>query len=172
MNEDDELLDLVNREDQVIGTINRKDYAQLLESDLGFIRATQVFLVNDSGLVYIPVRTAHKTIAPNGFDYSAGGHVGAGDEYAPALVREAKEELNLDVDESDLELIAKVVEEEIRYINSIYLLRTNQTPELNPDDFVSAEWLTPEQLIAKIDAGHPAKDSLRGATIKLQEYLT
>lgn len=171
MNEDDELLDLVNRADEVIGTINRKEYNRLLESDAGYLRAAQFFLVNSEGQVYVPVRTAHKTIAPSGYDYSAGGHVGAGDDYLSALVREAKEELDLDVSPEDLELIAKVVEDEIRYINCIYALRSDANPTLNPDDFVSAEWLTPAELIARIDAGHPAKDSLRGATLRLQEYL-
>lgn len=171
MHSDDELLDLVDQNDNVIGTINRKDYSQLLEGNLGYIRAAQMYVINAANEIFVPIRTANKTIAPNGFDYSAGGHVGTGDTYEEALVRETKEELYMDVITDDLEFIAKVREDEIKYINCIYILRSDDTPQLNPEDFVSAEWLKPSELIAKIDAGHPTKDSLRRSTELLQEYL-
>jgi isopentenyldiphosphate isomerase len=168
---DDELLDLVDKDDNVIGTINRMDYGRLVADNLGYIRASQFFLLNSEGKIYIPIRTAHKTIAPNGYDYTAGGHVGAGDSYVQAMIREAEEELSLDLRPDDLELVAKVVEEDIRYINSIYVVRSDQTPSLNPEDFVSGEWLKPADVIAKIDAGHPTKSSLRRAIVLLQEYI-
>ena len=168
---DDELLDLVNKDDAVIGTINRTEYERLVSEKLGYLRSCQFFQLNSDGKVFVPIRTAHKTIAPNGFDYTAGGHVGAGDNYMQAMIREAKEELNLDLDSTELELIAKVVEEDIRYINCIYLLRKDEAPELNSEDFVSGEWMTPDELITQIEAGHPAKKSLRHAALLLHEYL-
>lgn len=78
---EDELLDLVNAHDEVIGTINRKEYDQMLQSNSGYIRASELFIINSKGRLWIPVRTAEKKIAPNGYDYSAAGHVGAGDTY-------------------------------------------------------------------------------------------
>jgi isopentenyldiphosphate isomerase len=60
----------------------------------------------------------------------------------------------------------------IQYIRSIYLLRTDETPQFNPDDFVSAEWLSPDELIANIDNGHPTKSNLRDTVITLQTYLS
>ncbi len=168
---DDELLDLVDEHDNVIGTINRMDYARIVSDNLGYLRASQFFLLNSEGKIYIPIRTAHKTIAPNGFDYTAGGHVGSGDTYEQAMIREAEEELGLDLSPNDLELVAKVVEEGIRYINSIYVVRSNKTPILSPEDFVSGEWLPPAEVISKIDSGHPTKTSLRHAILLLQKYL-
>jgi len=169
---DDELLDLVNERDEVIGTINRMDYARLLADKLGYIRAVDLFLVNNKAKIWVPIRTAHKTIAPGGYDYSTGGHVGAGENYLQSIIRETREEINLKVTPEQLEFMTKTVSEKIRYIREVYILRTDLTPTFNPDDFVSASWLEPQQLIQSIDQGHPAKSNLRETVVMLQDYLT
>jgi isopentenyldiphosphate isomerase len=168
---DDKLLDLVNKNDEVIGTVNRKDYKQMLADNIGYIRASDLFIMNSKCKLYIPIRTANKTIAPNGFDYSVGGHVGAGDDYMQTIIREAQEELNLDINEQQIELIGKDVSDDIKYIRSIYLLRSDDTPTFNPNDFVSGGWLTPDEIISKIDAGHPAKINLKETIQLLKNYL-
>lgn len=168
---DDELMDLVDIKDNVIGTINRMDYRRLLADNLGYIRAADMFVLNSRGQIFTPVRTANKTIAPNGYDYSAGGHVSAGEDYITTIIREADEELNIDIREEDLELIKKTFSDKNRYYRCIYLLRSDDTPIYNPDDFVSAEWLYPDELIQKIDSGHPAKNNLRETIVLLQDYL-
>ena len=168
---DDELMDLVNRSDEVIGTINRMDYDRLLKEDLGYIRAADVFILNSDGHIFVPTRTADKTIAPNGFDYSAGGHVASGEKYIDAVVREAKEELLLDIDLDYLLLIDKTIFDEIKYIRHLYLYRSDETPEYNRDDFTTAQWMSPSELVEKIDAGHPAKMSLKASVALLNEFL-
>lgn len=168
---DDELLDLVDRNDNVIGTINRRDYKRLITDNLGYIRAAELFIVNSKGQIYTPVRTAHKTIAPNGYDYSAAGHVGAGDDYTSAMVREAQEELNITILPKNLELVAKMTSETVRYIRSVFLLRSDETPVLNLDDFANAQWLYPEEVIENINNGHPAKTDMAKTVRRLQEYL-
>lgn len=168
---DDELLDLVDKDDTVIGTINRMDYDRLVSDDLGYIRAADLFILNSKGQIYAPIRTSNKTIAPNGYDYSAGGHVESGDDYLPTIIRESAEELNVTIRADDLELVAKTVSEKIRYIRCIYLLRSDETPQFNPKDFVRAEWLYPTELLRKIRAGHPAKSNLIETIEILQKYL-
>ena len=168
---DDELLDLVDANDQVIGIVNRKDYANLLRDKIGYIRASELFIVNSEDKIWVPIRTADKTIAPNGYDYSVAGHVESGMGYLDTIIREAQEEINLDISQKDIRLISKITSETIRYIRSIYILRSDENPQFNPDDFVSAEWLTPTELIANIDAGHETKSSLREAVILLQTHL-
>ena len=168
---DDELLDLVDGHDTVIGTINRKDYVTLMQDRLGYIRASELFIVNDEGKIWTPIRTADKTIAPNGYDYSAAGHVESGGDYLETIIRETKEEINLDVSKQQIEFVAKLKSPSIRYIRSIYLLRSNDTPLFNTSDFISAEWLTPAELIQNIDAGHAAKSNLRNTILVLQNYL-
>ncbi len=168
---DNEQLDLVDHTDKVIGTIERKDYRQLAGQNLGYVRAAELFLVNDNHEIWIPVRTASKHIAPNGYDYSAAGHVLAGDDYTATIVKEAHEEINLGIDPGTLELICKRRLDDIRYFCSLFVLRTNETPTFNPEDFTEAAWMKPEQLLRRIREGHPAKSDLYDATERLLAYL-
>lgn len=168
---DDEILDVVNGHDEVIGTVNRKDYATFQKAKLGYIRASDMFIMNDKGKLWTPIRTADKTIAPNGYDYGVAGHVGTGESYMSTIIREAEEEVNLDLSPEDIEFVAKLKSNSARYMRCIYLYRTNEAPDYNKDDFVSAEWLTPSEVISNIDSGHTTKSNLRETILVLQQYL-
>lgn len=168
---DDELLDLVDRSDKVTGTVNRMDYSTLLQGDIGYIRASELFILNSKGEIYVPTRTAQKTIAPNGYDYSVSGHVGAGEDYLSTIIRETKEELNLHITEEDIELIDKTILDDIKYIRYLYLLKSDEAPECNPNDFVSAKWMNQDELVREINEGHTAKSTLVGSVSLLKNYL-
>lgn len=168
----DEILDLVDQNDNVIGKIERSNYKKLIEQKLGYIRASELFIISDEGKLWIPMRTSSKTIAPNGYDYSAAGHVESGDNYTDTIIRETKEEINLDITEAELQFITKMKSEGAKYFRSVYLHRSNVTPSFNPADFTSAEWLTPDEVIENIDNGHPAKSSLRETLVLLKDYLS
>lgn len=167
----DELLDLVDNTDTKIGTIWRAEYDRLEAEDLGYIRAVEMFLVNEDGEFWIPKRTANKRIAPNGLDYSAAGHVSSRETYIEAMIKETSEELNLELAESDLEFVTTIGPDTNRYIRKLYVHRLSVTPTYNPDDFVSASWITPDELILMLDSGVLAKDSLREAVLITRDYL-
>jgi isopentenyldiphosphate isomerase len=169
--DDEEILDLVDGFDTVIGTIPRSQYDRLISENLGYIRASELFMVNSKGELWTPVRTQTKKIAPGGFDYAAAGHVEAGEDYLSTLIRETNEELNLTITKEDIEFVAKIKSPSTRYIRSLYTLRTDKTPDYNPDDFVSGAWLTPEVLLQQINEGHAAKESLADSVEVLQAYL-
>lgn len=168
---DDELLDVVDEQDQPIGTVNRADYAAFLKNQKGYLRAIDMFIVNREGKIFTPTRTANKTIAPNGLDYSVGGHVSAGEGYMETLIRETEEELNMHITEQDVEFIGKILTPYNRYVRCVYLVRSDRTPDFNKDDFKAAEWLTSGEILEKINEGHPAKDSLALTVGLLQAHL-
>ncbi|MHB1865216.1 MAG: NUDIX hydrolase [Candidatus Saccharimonadales bacterium] len=87
------------------------------------------------------------------------------------MIKEAEEEANLKIKPSDIEFVAKIKSLSTRYFCTLYLLRSNQTPDYNKDDFKKAKWLTPSELIEKIDSGHIAKSDLRKSVVILQTYL-
>jgi len=167
----EEILDIVDVDENVIGQIARKDSHKVASEKLGYIRVADLFLVNSVGKIWVPTRTADKVIAPNGYDFSVGGHVESGDDYIQTLVREAKEEINIVIDEKDVEFISNVTYEDNCYKQNLYLLRTNTTPTFNPSDFTNADWLTPSELIESIDSGHKAKSNLKSSVMLLQKYL-
>lgn len=157
--EEDELLDLVDDNDNVIGTIQRGENP----ADMGgYIRAAELLIVNNKGELWIPRRTMHKRISPGGLDFSAAGHVASGDDYLETLHRETEEELNLKLDESKLEFLHKFTPRPdlLPYFRTVYLYRSDDTPQYNPDDFSEAFWIMPAELLQKIRAGEPAKRSL------------
>lgn len=172
MTNNDELLDLVDKNDQIVGTIWRSETTNLAENGRGYIRAVEMFIVNDIGELWIPKRTADKRIAPNGLDFSAAGHVSSGETYIEAMLKEIREELNLVLAPTDLEFVANIGPDENSYFRRMFAYRTNQVPVYNPKDFTSAEWVKPIDLLAKLDSGVPAKSTLRGAVALLEQWLT
>lgn len=165
--EQDELLDLVNDKDVVIGTIWRGQYDQLMNEKLGYIRAIDMYIINSQRQIWVPKRPAHKRIAPNGLDFSAGGHVGSGESYMESALREIAEELNLDLKADDLIPVKKFRDDDVRYFREVYIYKSDKEPSYNPNDFVSAEWLSADALIAKLDSGAVAKTSIRETVLEL-----
>ncbi len=167
-----ELLDLVDKNDEIIGTIWRSEYDRLEKEQLGYIRAVELFIQNDQGQLWIPTRTAAKKIAPNGLDYSAGGHVTSGETYLEAMIKEIAEELNIDVAVENLELLGAMEPGDgPRYFREIYRYRTNQTPQYNTEDFVGAKWMTVDELVALLESGTPAKDSILPTVVRYYDVL-
>lgn len=172
MTTDDELLDLVDKDDEVIGTILRSQSGSLHEENKGFLRAAEVLIQNKEGKLWIPRRSLKKRIAPGGLDYSASGHVASGESYESALYREVKEELNLDLNPEMLRLFNKFlpIRDELAYIRAVYIYQTDTVPDYNRDDFIEYYWLTPTELLKKLEAGEPAKRSLKDTVKYLLEH--
>lgn len=158
----EEILDLVDSSDKVIGTISRSQ-ANVLTSEKLYIRASDMFIVNDKGELWVPKRTKDKVIAPGGLDFSVGGHVESGEDYLITVLREAEEELNLSLTPEDVTLIDIIRRDDTQYFSALYLYFSNIDPQFNPLDFVSAQWLTPHELIDTIDEGTPAKGNIKFA---------
>ena len=169
--DNEEILDLVDKNDIVIGKIGREEANSLTSSSKlkGYIRASDMFLINDKGEFWVPKRTAHKRLFPNGLDFSVGGHVESGEDYLTTVLRETEEEINLKLQPEDVTLIDVQRIDENRYFNALYILRTNKTPDFNRDDFVSAEWLTPQALLKLIEQGVPAKTNIKLAVKRILE---
>lgn len=161
MSEPDELLDLFDEQERVIGIVSRHRYYKNKADFPGYLRSAEMFIVNDSGQLWVPRRTSTRLIAPNGLDYSCGGHVTSGETYITGCMREANEELNLSVKETDLELaFVTGPSAESPWFRQLFLYHTNTTPNYNCDDFSGYYWLTPKELIGRLEAGEPAKESL------------
>ena len=153
-----EILDLVNEDDEVIDTLSRDD---IYSNNLQFVRAVNVFIKNDKGEVWIPIRAAHKQIAPNGYDVGVGGHVEHGESYLDAFAKEVREEVGWDIKTLKYREIGKFGPREgLSCVSMIYEINSNAEPELNTEDFSQAGWMTPIDLTQSIRGGHLAKSDL------------
>ena len=101
--DDDELLIRVSDDDsQILGSVARK----LVHWNPSIIhRAVHVVVLNDKGLMLLQKRAMTKDIMPGRWDTSVGGHVGWGQTYEEAAVREAGEELGVRLDPEKLEYL-------------------------------------------------------------------
>jgi isopentenyldiphosphate isomerase len=161
MAEDNEQLDLVNNNDIPIGTIRRSEVLTLNDGTGRYVRTAGAFIRNREGKYWIPRRTADKRIAPNGLDFSMSEHMGGGESYLEAVIRGFQEELTMHVDPDNLLLVGILGPlKGLPYFSAVYIYGSDSDPDFNPKDFQNADWLSLEQVIAQINAGVPAKDSL------------
>lgn len=173
LSDEDEVLDLVNANDEVVGQITHAEAYDQSNLNGNYLRASNGFIVNSRGELWIPTRGSHKRIAPNGLDYSAGEHVQSGESYIAAMVRGFEEELRMKVEPSRLIPIGVTAPRPDMppYFASNYIYRSDETPDYNTDDFVSYEWLKPDELAARLKSGVAAKDSLLDSLEVLSTYM-
>jgi isopentenyl-diphosphate delta-isomerase len=154
-----ELLDLVDDNDNVIGTIERTD---AYKNNIDNIRVIDCFIKNSEGKLFIPRRHPNKRMFPLALDTSVGGHVDAGETYEKAFFREAQEELGIDVSAMKYRHIGTMTPKAdgTHAFISVYEIESNETPNYNKDDFIEYFWLTPEEIIKKIESGDTSKDHL------------
>lgn len=170
---DQEILDLVDISDTVRGTTTHDKAFDYDNIKPYFLRAANAFIIRDDGKLWIPRRTADKVIAPNGLDFSAGEHVMSGETYAQAMVRGFQEELNLVIAEQDLEMFyisTPLTNPDSYYINHNFLYHSSVAPTYNLRDFVGYEWLTPQELLDRMNNGELGKKIIIEITQALLRY--
>ncbi len=155
----EEYLDLVNDQDQVIG---RKLRSEIYQENIRNFRVVNAFLRNSEGKLWIPKRSLEKPLYPGALDMSMGGHVSSGESYDEAFKREIQEELNLDVRYFEWSLLGHLHPKihNVSVFMKVYQIKTEQTPNYNPSEFIEANWLTPDDLLAQIERGVFAKSDL------------
>ncbi|MFA6263169.1 MAG: NUDIX hydrolase [Candidatus Babeliales bacterium] len=155
----DEILDLVTSADEVIGQEKRRlVYAQGLSN----FRVINGFICNSKKQLWIPRRHQSKKLFPLHLDASVGGHVASGESYLDAFRREAHEELNLDINDFSYSSVARLTPHEhgTSAFMWVYLIKNDNVPPYNPNDFVEYFWLSLEEFFAKITRGDRAKGDL------------
>lgn len=73
-------------------------------------RSVHVWLCNEHGELLLQKRAPDKDSNPNLWDVSAAGHISAGDTSLRAALRETREELGIDVEETHLQFLFTVTQ--------------------------------------------------------------
>ena len=155
----DELLDIVNEADEVVGQRLR---SEIYSDKSRNFRVVNLFIRNDKGALWIPLRSPRKRLFPLAFDASMGGHVAAGESYQQALERELMEELRIDSGLLEPKEIGRMTPHEhgVSAFMKVFLIESNDVPDYNRDDFISFSWLMPDELLQQIHGGVTCKDDL------------
>jgi isopentenyldiphosphate isomerase len=159
---DDELLDRLDDSGEITGVLWRS-----VSDGVKGVRGVNAFFRNSAGQLLFPRRAAHKTRWPGALDFSVGGYTLAGESLDESFVREAREELNVDVAALSEQTLGWRVLADLSPFSTgiscfmrVYEVDMDTLPHLNPDDFSGAEWLTPEQLRARAAADENLKPDL------------
>jgi len=89
----EEIFDVVDVSDNIIGTASRK-----VVHDRGLLhRSTHLLIYNSEGDVLLQKRSETKDSFPGRWDSSVSGHVDSGEGYDECVVREAREEIGLEI---------------------------------------------------------------------------
>lgn len=155
----EELLDLVDENDIVIGTASRE---QIYAEGLRNYRVVHAFIINSEGKLWIPRRVSTKKLYPNGLDYSIAGHVESGETYEEGLIKEASEEVNLNLKEIPFREIASLnpYTHNVHCFQKVYEIKCDVVPDYNHEDFSSYEWLTPREIVDRFKSGDAGKEDI------------
>jgi isopentenyldiphosphate isomerase len=160
----EEILDVVDSNDQVIESLPRSEVYKRGDC---IIRGCWLFIQNSKGQLWIPRRAKTKSLFPDALDGSAVGHVSAGETYEEAAIRETEEEVGIKLKPEELVCIGRMGPDQLAAMNNrtrafikVYLLKSDETPEFDKSEYSEYYWLTPEEIIKRIDAGDKHKSSL------------
>ncbi len=139
----EELFDVVNDRDEVIGRRPRREVHRLGLKH----RAVHVLVFNARGELFLQRRALTKDCAPGKWDSSASGHLGPGESYDAAAVREVAEELGVRPDRPPERLfkIAACPATEQEFV-WVYRAEADGPFTLHPDEIAGGGWFTPEQV--------------------------
>ncbi len=162
----EEYLDIVDARDNVIGFRKRSEVYK--ERMINF-RVINAFIMNDDRKIWIPRRSPHKKLFPLCLDASVGGHVMSGESYDDAFKRELGEELNIDAGSCSYSCIGSLNPHDhgVSAFMRLYVIKSNDEPRYNKDDFIEAYWFSKESFFEAIASG----DVCKGDLPKLVEYL-
>jgi isopentenyl-diphosphate delta-isomerase len=155
----DEYLDIVDKNDQVI---SKKKRSEVYTENLSNFRVVNAFIVNSQDELWLPRRTAEKMIFPLCLDMSIAGHVESGESYEEALDREAREELNIDLNQFQKHFLGHVSPQahDVSSFMRVYEIKMDTIPDYNKNDFIDYILITPYELVKRIDKGEKVKTDL------------
>ena len=123
-------------------------------------KAVVVFVLsNDNNKILLQQRSSNKKLWPNLWDITAGGHVLTKELGYHAVIREAKEEIGLDITRDELEFIGCTTSENVkgdiinRHFNEYYVVHKDvdiDSIKLQEEEVQDIKWITKEEMIRRI----------------------
>lgn len=147
-----ELLAVVDQDDKVIDTQPRhKIHATGLRH-----RAVHILVFNEQGQLFLQKRSMNKDLNKGLWDTSAAGHVDAGEDYTPSAIREAEEELGVQIEKSlqPLFKLSPTAQLGMEFIQ-VYQCLHNGPFELNADEIDEGKWFITKTISNRVEINDP-----------------
>ena len=141
----DEIYSVVNEDDKVIGKATRKEvHVKKLTH-----RSVMFFIFDKKGRILVTQRTKNKEFYKEYWSIGLGGHVNAGETYDETVVREVKEEANIDDKPFPMGSFKLRLPEESENAR-VYGFVIDKKPELDPFEVKQGIFMTREEMEEKI----------------------
>ncbi|MGM0440071.1 MAG: NUDIX hydrolase [Chlamydiota bacterium] len=167
----EELLDIVDDDDRVVGTKTKK---KVYDDKMKNFRVINAFLFSTHGRLWIPRRHPEKSLFPLHLDASVGGHVTSGETYLQAFERELQEELNLSLSELQYKEIATLTPaNKVSAFMKVYMINFEEHCAINYNnqDIIEGLWMTPDEVLAKLNDGDKAKSDLPHLLYQVKQWI-
>lgn len=149
-----EYLDTYNEDGTPTG---RKKLRAEVHRDGDWHKTIHAWIMNSKGELLIQLRDPAKETSPSKWDISIAGHISAGSDAIETLVREADEELGLEIRSEDAAYLFTVrqqrSEPERSLVNNelqdVFLIRRDvdiETLRFQDDEVSAVRWIAPEEL--------------------------
>lgn len=169
----EEFFDVLNEKGEYIGKTETREKCH---TEGLWHKAVAMFIINSKGQVLLQKRSANKKMWPNMWDITAGGHVLAGEFGFQSIIREAEEELGIDLNKNDITFIGSSISSNIQgkivnnHFNEFYIVNKDvdeTTLKLQEEEVSEVKWVDKNEIIERI------KDNCNGITAKegCWEYL-
>ena len=151
-----ELVDVVDDEDRVVGTVTR---ARMRAERL---RHRCVFIVvrRSGGEVLVHQRSPDKDVWPSAWDIAVGGVVASGEGWDDAAARELAEEVGIAGAVPRFARSGRYADDEVDEVARVYTVIWDGPIAFVDGEVVTAEWITPAELDARIAAQPFCPDSV------------
>ncbi len=140
-----EYTQIVDRKDNIIG---KKLRSEITKDDI--YRVSSLWVFNQNRELLIAQRPMWKKNDPGKWSESAVGTLEVGETYQSNLVKEAKEELGLDLNENELVFVGKEFFESSKnkLFGAMYAVILSNTPklELNSHEVPNIEWISNDKI--------------------------
>jgi len=140
-----EIFSIVDEDDKVIGKATRKEV-----HDKRLIhRSVMFFIFDEKGRILVTQRTKNKEFFKEYWSIGLGGHLNAGETYDEAVIREVKEEANINEKPFFMGSFKLRIPEECENVR-VYGFVTDKKLELDPFELKQGMFLTMEEMEEKI----------------------
>ncbi len=123
-------------------------------------RAVYAFIIDENKNVLLQKRSSTKKLWPNKWDFTLGGHVTSGEFGRQALIREAKEELGIEISDSDIKYLvgSTSINEQgdiiNKHYNECYLITKNidiSDIKIQKEEVSEVKYFSKEELLKRIE---------------------
>lgn len=142
-------------------------------------KAVVVFIINSKDQVLLQKRSPNKRMWPNMWDVTAGGHVLAGEFGFEAIIREAKEELGIELNKNEMTFLGSSISTNNKgdivnkHFNEYYIVNKDldeTSLTLQKEEVSEVKWIDKNDIIQKIKNNYDEITDKEGCWEYLMKY--